>query len=185
MIVESQSLDTFNVAANIATFVGGALGGVLVIYLLIKVRAIAERLEQFLAPKSGIEGYLNMCERAVECDPDGTCIVNDDGEIVLVNKAMEDISGYHRSQLVGQSIELLVPSEHKTAHPRYREGFITGPSSRPMRGLKLRHKRGIEVPVGINLNHYRDASGAYTIAKVRIPDDEWAKRSSGEMGRVE
>lgn len=174
------SIELFNVIANFATVVGM----VVAIYVVLKVRRIAERLEQFLAPKAGIEGYLNMCERAVECDPDGTCIVNDDGEIVLVNKSMEDISGYHRSELVGQLIEILVPNEHKAAHPQHREGFVTGPSSRAMRGLRLRHKRGAEVAVGINLNHYRDSSGAYTIAKVRIPDDEWAKRSSGEMARM-
>lgn len=183
-MIADQSLDTFNVAANIATFAGGAIGGAIIIYVLIQVRRIAERLEQVIAPKAGIEGYLNMCERVVECDPDGTCIVNDDGEIVLVNKAMEDISGYHRSELVGRVIEMLVPSEYKTAHPRHREGFVTGPSSRPMRGLRLRHKRGTEIAVGINLNHYRDSSGAYTIAKVRIPDDELDKRSSGEMTRL-
>lgn len=190
MITESP-YDTFNVAANVATFVGGAAGGAVIIVVLFKVRnvaervqGIAERLEQVLAPRVGIEGYLNMCERAVECDPDGTCIVNDDGEIVLINKAMEDISGYHRSELVGQSVETLVPNEYRSVHPGHREGFVTGPSSRPMRGLKLRHKRGTEVAVGINLNHYRDASGSYTIAKVRIPDEEWAKRSSGEITRL-
>lgn len=174
------SVNYLNLIANLLT-VGGCM---VAIYVVVHVRRITERLESVLAPKVGIEGYLNMCERAVECDPDGTCIVNDDGEIVLVNKSMEDISGYHRSELVGQSIEILVPNEHKAAHPRHREGFVTGPSSRPMRGLRLRHKRGSEIAVGINLNHYRDSSGAYTIAKVRIPDDEWAKRSSGEMARM-
>lgn len=175
-----QSFGFFNLIANVAT----VLGIVVALYVLVKVRGIGERLELVIAPKTGIEGFLNMCAQVVECDPDGTCIVTDDGEIVLVNKAMEDISGYHRSELVGQAIEILVPVAHKSAHPRHREGFITGPSSRPMRGLKLRHKRGMEVSVGINLNHYRDATGGFTIAKVRIPDEEWAKRSSGEMGRL-
>lgn len=181
-MINDQTLDTFNVAANIATFVGGALGGAVIIYVLIQVRRIAERLEQVIAPKTGIENHLVMCAQVVECDPDGTCIVGDDGVIVLVNKAMEDISGYHRSQLVGQSVEILVPDAVKGMHPQHREGFVTGPSSRPMRGLKLKHKRGTEIAVGINLNHYRDSSGGYTIAKVRTPDSEW--RKSGEMTRM-
>lgn len=172
--------DFFNVVANIATIIGGAFVSGIIIFVLIKVRRIAERLEQVIAPKTGIEGFLSMCERVVECDPDGTCVVADSGEIVLVNKAMEDISGYHRSELVGRSIEVLVPDSTKTAHPQYREGFITGPSSRPMRGLSLRHKRGHEKPVGINLNHYTDASGGYTIAKVRLLN---SNRQSGEMAR--
>lgn len=172
--------DTFNAITNVVTLLGGALLSALIIYILIQVWRISERLESVLAPKSGIENLLSMCERAVECDPDGTCIVNDDGEIVLVNKAMEDISGFHRSELVGKKIEVLVPDATKSDHPRHREGFVTEPSSRPMRGLRLRHKRGREIAVGINLNHYRDTSGGYTIAKVRLPNEEW-RRETGEM----
>lgn len=154
----------FNTIANTAT----VFGVLVAIYVLITVRRITERLEQVIAPKAGIESFLNMCAQVVESDPDGTCVVADSGEIVLVNKAMEDISGYHRSELVGQPIETLVPDAYKGAHPHHREGFVTGPSSRPMRGLSLRHKRGHEKSVGINLNHYIDTSGGYTIAKVRV-----------------
>lgn len=167
--------DRFNAVTNVVTLLGGAFLAGLIIFILINVRRIVERLEQVIAPKTGIEGFLNMCAQAVESDPDGTCIVSDDGEIVMVNKAMEEISGYHRSQLVGQQIEILVPDEFRAVHPQHREGFITGPSSRPMRGLKLKHKRGRQVAVGINLNHYMDASGGFTIAKVRVSDGEWRK----------
>lgn len=175
-----SSLDMFNAIANAAN----VLGVVVTLYVLIKMRRISERLELAIAPRVGIESHLQMCAQVVECDPDGTCIVDDDGRIVLVNKSMEDITGYHRSELVGQLVEMLVPDQYRSAHPRHREGFVTGPSSRPMRGVKLKHKRGRELTVGINLNHYRDSSGGYTIAKIRIPDDEWARRSSGEMPRM-
>lgn len=171
--------DTFNAITNVVTLIGGALLSGLIIYILINLRRIVERLESVLAPKSGIENHLSMCERAVECDPDGTCIVDDDGQIVLINKAMEDLSGYHRSELHGQKVEVLVPEAARGNHPAHREGFVTEPSSRPMRGVVLRHKRGRQIAVGINLNHYRDTSGGYTIAKVRLPDEDW--RRSGEM----
>lgn len=175
-----HSYDTFNVIANTAT----VLGVFIALYVLMHVRKIAERLESVLAPKTGIEGFLNMCAQVVESDPDGTCVVNDSGEIVLVNRRMEEISGYHRTELVGKQVELLVPDSAKSEHPHHREGFIVGPMSRPMRGLKLRHKRGWELTVGINLNHYVDAGGGFTIAKVRSDNgnEEW--RRSGEMPRV-
>lgn len=169
-----QSFGALNLIANVAT----VLGIVVALYVLINVRRISERLESVLAPKTGIEGFLNMCAQVVECDPDGTCVVGDDGEIVMVNRRMEDISGYHRSELIGKSVELLVPINHKEEHRSYREGFIVSPSSRPMRGLTLRHKRGAEVSVGINLNRYSDSSGSYTIAKVRTSSEE--PRASGE-----
>lgn len=174
-----ESIGLFNLIANALTVVGAAAA----IYILLQVRRMAKGVEQVIAPKTGIEGFLNMCAQVVESDPDGTCVVRDDGEIVLVNKSMEDISGYHRSELVGQPVEALVPNGYKGVHAGHRESFITGPSSRAMRGLNLRHKRGREVPVGINLNHYRDSTGGYTIAKVRIPDGDWRKLS-GETARL-
>lgn len=173
--------DTFNAITNAVTLIGGAIVSALVIYILVQVWRINERLESVLAPKTGIEGFLNMCAQVVECDPDGTCVVDDNGEIVLVNERMEEISGYHRSEMIGKQVELLVPDAFRAVHPAHREGFITGPSSRPMRGLKLRHKRGHELSVGINLNHYMDASGGYTIAKVRTSEGDF--RASGEWQR--
>lgn len=172
-------LDLFNVIANTATIAGVGVA----LFVLVKVWRINERLESVLAPKTGIEGFLNMCAQVVECDPDGTCVVDDNGEIVLVNERMEEISGYHRTELVGQQVEILVPDSAKGQHPHHREGFIVGPMSRPMRGLKLRHKRGWELTVGINLNHYVDAGGGFTIAKVRADGgNDWHK--SGEITRV-
>lgn len=176
-ILAAQWADNFNAIANVATIIGGALAFVVIVYVLIRVRRIAERLETVIAPKTGIEGFLNMCAQVVECDPDGTCVVNDSGEIVLVNKRMEEISGFHRSELVGQQVEILVPLATRADHPHHREGFIVGPTSRPMRGLTLRHKRGREIAVGINLNHYVDAAGGFTIAKVRATDDDWRRKS--------
>lgn len=163
-----DSYGSLNLIANIAT----VFGIVVAIYVLIRVRRISQRLELVLAPKVGIEGLLQMCAQVVESDPDGTCVVSDDGEIVLVNRRMEEISGYHRSELVGAGIEILVPDMSKQDHRGFREGFIVNPSSRPMRGLRLKHKRGMEIPVGINLNRYSDSSGGYTIAKVRAANGE-------------
>lgn len=171
--MQQPSIELFNVVANFSTVIGAAVA----IYVLIQVRRIVQRLELVLAPKVGIEGFLNMCAQVVESDPDGTCVVDDSGEIVLVNRRMEEISGYHRSELVGQLVEVLVPNQFKGVHPGHREGFVVGPSSRPMRGVKLRHKRDREVSVGINLNHYVDSSGGFTIAKVRVSDGEWQASS--------
>jgi len=165
--------DLFNLIANIAT----VAGVVVALYILvsnrritINVRRIAEQLAQVIAPKTGIESYLNLCAQVVDSDPDGTCVVTDQGKIVLVNRKMEDISGYHRSELMGQPVEILVPLESRRAHTTDRENYIDQPSLRPMRGLQLRHKRGRIVPVEIWLNNFKDSSGGFTIAKVRVPE---------------
>lgn len=169
-MVPDQSINYLNLIANFLT-IGGCF---IAIYVVTQVRSIAQRLEAAIAPKTGIEGFLSMCALVVESDPDGTCVVSDSGEIVLVNKRLEDISGYHRSELIGQPVEMLVPTSATESHKQHRENFVTRPSARPMRGLTMRHKRGKEIAVGINLNRYTDRTGGYTIAKVRVPDEEWA-----------
>jgi PAS domain S-box-containing protein len=160
-------IEIFNVVANTAT----VFGIVVAIYVLIHVRRIVQLLQTVIAPKTGIEGYLNMCAQVVEADPDGTCVVDDRGHMVLVNKRLEDICGYHRSELIGHSVEMLVPESMRNTHAAYREGFTVKPASRPMRGLLLRHKRGLELPVSIRLNRYVDPAGGFTIAKVRVPEE--------------
>jgi PAS domain S-box-containing protein len=162
-----HDLGLLNLIANLLHLAGIAL----VVTVVIQNRRMTRRLELAIAPKVGIEGYLNMCAQVVEADPDGTCIVADNGEMVMVNKRFEDISGYHRSELVGQPVEMLVPNAFKHAHVHHRESFTTAPESRPMRGLVMKHKRGREIAVDIRLNRYLDSSGGFTIAKVRVPHE--------------
>lgn len=174
-----------NLLINLANIVGLVLVGYIALQsrrVAFEVRQMTSRIESVIAPKTGIENHLLMCAQVVEDDPDGTCIVSDDGQIVLVNKRLEAISGYHRSELVGQPVEILVPEAMRGGHAQYREGFTTEPSSRPMRGLALRHKRGRDIPVEIRLNHYIDSAGGFTIAKVRVHDDDW--RKSGDFHRA-
>lgn len=161
-----QDYGVFNLIANLVMIAGG----IVIIYGIFVLKKQTERLESVLAPKVGIEGFLNMCASVIEADPDGTCVVADDGSIVLVNKRFEDISGYHRSELIDQQMEILVPDAYRQHHASLREGFIMSPSSRAMRGLSLRHKRGKELNVGIRLNRYVDQTGGYTVAKVRLSD---------------
>lgn len=173
--------DTFNLLTNVVTLIGGALLSAVIIYILMQVRRLAQQVASVLAPKTGIENHLNMCAQVVESDPDGTCVVADSGEIVLVNRRMEQISGYHRSELLGQQVEILVPEMYRGVHPGHRDSYLVEPGNRPMRGLSLRHKRGRDIPVGIELGHYPDPSGGYTIAKVRASNSD--HHASGEWPR--
>lgn len=165
MLIDTD-LGFLNLVANVLHLAGIGL----VVYVVFQQRRITQRLESVIAPKTGIEGYLNMCAQVVEADPDGTCVVTDGGEMVLVNKRFEDISGYHRSELIGQQVEMLVPEAMRGMHVNNREDFTISPSSRPMRGLTMRHKQGKDLAVAIRLNRYMDTAGGFTIAKVRVPE---------------
>ena len=60
---------------------------------------------------------------AFESSPSGVIVVDARGRIVLVNGETERIFGYPRAELVGQSIQQLVPEDLRTSHARTHEAF--------------------------------------------------------------
>lgn len=97
----------------------------------------------------------NNFRLTIEASPSGMVVVDDGGKILLVNKEIERIFGYTRDELLGESVELLVPEAHRGAHASDRDQYIRAPEGRPMgRGRDLfgRRRDGSPVPVEIGLN---------------------------------
>ena len=107
--------------------------------------------------------------RVVDAAPNAMIITDADGRIVLVNTQTEQIFGYHREELVGRPIEILVPDRFRRQHPRDREGFTADPRTRPMgvgRNLHGLRKDGSEVPVEIGLNPIYTDEGMLIVASI-------------------
>jgi PAS domain S-box-containing protein len=127
----------------------------------------AERRNRALAALRGREEAL---DRTLAAMPDAVVIVDDAGAIVQVNDHASELFGYRRDELIGASIEMLVPDSARPAHVAHREHYLTRPVARPMGGgLKLaaRRKDGSEVAVDINLSPLDTADGHFTITAVR------------------
>src|SRR5918996_4081806 len=67
---------------------------------------------------------------AVESSPNGMVMVDKSGMIVLVNREVERMFGYSRDELLGKSIEMLVPERFRGNHPVFRGGFFRHPKTR-------------------------------------------------------
>jgi len=92
---------------------------------------------------------------AVESAPNAMVMVNGEGCIVLVNLQTERLFGYPREELLGSSVEMLVPDRFRADHPRFRSAYFDKPIARSMgtgRDLYGRRKDGSEFPVEIGLN---------------------------------
>ncbi len=91
------------------------------------------------------------------------------GRIVLANRQAEEMFGYSREQLLGSSIEMLLPEAKRCAHAQMRSEYLHRPRVRPMgSGIDLTARRidGAEFPVEVGLSHIETADGAFVIAFV-------------------
>lgn len=107
---------------------------------------------------------------AVDAAPDGIFVVDEAGTIVFANPMAERLFEYEREELVGESVDCLVPGSVRGAHSAHRAGYMKHPRIRAMgSGLKLRGRQrsGTEFPVEISLSPVRSGERSLVIAIVR------------------
>lgn len=115
------------------------------------------------------EAEADRLRAAVDSAPSGLLVIDAAGEIVLVNREIERLFGYPRSELVGQPIEMLVPERFRGHHPSFRSEFFDAPQARSMGGgreLFGLRRDGSEVPVEIGLTPVRTDDGLFVISAI-------------------
>ena len=131
--------------------------------------------------------------RAVDAAPDGFIVANEAGVMLFVNPMTEQLFEYPRDQLVGRSVDLLLPDALRAGHVARRAAYVEHPQTRPMgAGLELRGQRrsGVEFPVEISLSPVRTGGHTLVIAIVRdITDrhmaDEELARAQADLALVD
>ena len=106
----------------------------------------------------------------IESAPDAMVIVDEAGAIVLLNAPAEELFGYPRAELIGRSVEMLLPEERRQRHVRHRERFMAHPRARPMGAaleLYARRKDGSELPVEVSLGPVQTEEGTLVSAAIR------------------
>ena len=107
--------------------------------------------------------------RVVEAAPNAMIMVDKEGRITLVNLQAEKTFGYPREELLGRSIEMLVPERLRSGHRGFRHDYFCDAQSRSMgagRELFGRRKDGSEVPVEIGLNPIHTSNGLLVLASI-------------------
>ncbi len=117
--------------------------------------------------------------------PDAMIGVDPDGAIVFANLQAEALFGYSRAELLGRTMEMLLPEEIRERHVGHRRRFGQQPKTRPMgAGLELsaRHRDGSEFPVEVSLSTLETQDGRIVSAAIRdITDRKRAHREIEEL----
>ncbi len=107
--------------------------------------------------------------RVVESAPNGMMMVDPGGVITLVNTQIEQLFGYRREDLLGRSINILIPRRFHDFEKQFREEFFADPKARTLgRGQEFfgLRKDGSEFPVEIGLNPISSPNGTQVLASV-------------------
>ncbi len=152
-------------------------------------QGLAESARRSESEESGAK-YRGLLEAA----PDAMVVVNQDGEIVLLNLQAEKQFGYHRDELIGQKVKDIVPEGF--AERLIADGTRTAAEALAQQigtGIELigRRRDGSEFPIEIMLSPLESAEGILVTAAIRdisvrkAAEKHWAQLEGIYRGLLE
>ena len=118
----------------------------------------------------GETSVTELAEAIFSASPDGVLLVDRDGTIVMANPQAAELFAMSGEELIGASVEDLIPAEFREAHVGHRRRFAESPRVRAMgAGLDLVGQRadGSHFPVDIALSHITVDDTPLMVASVR------------------
>jgi rsbT co-antagonist protein RsbR len=129
--------------------------------------------------------FLDLMESA----PDAMLVIDGEGKIVLANAHAERLFGYKVEELIGRSIEMLLPERFREKHPGYPNKYFLEPQVRSLgAGISLSglRKDGREFPIEVSLSPMESEGGALVTSAIRDvsqrrDNEERIKRQAQEI----
>ena len=105
-----------------------------------------------------------------EAIPEALVVVDGAGHVLHINTAAEQLFGYERDELLGTTIETLVPQPVRGRHAAHRAQYSAHPTTRRMgaaMGLTAVRKDGVVFAVDIALSPLPSSLGPLTLCAIR------------------
>jgi two-component system, sensor histidine kinase len=123
-----------------------------------------------------------LARSALDAAPDAMIILDEDGIVRFANRQVSALFGYTHDEIIGLSVEQLMPERFRSQHVTHRRDYASAPRMRPMgRGLSLfgRRQDGGEFPAEISLSPIQDTDRVLIAAAIRDVTDR--KRAEAEL----
>ena len=135
-----------------------------------KLEQARARLEQRVEERTkelseATERFRSLFEHA----PVAMLMADSSGSVRLINTGAERLFDYSKVELIGQSVDMLLPEARRQGHQRLMAAFHEAPAARPMgvgRELHGRRKDGAEIPVEIGLNPLKVEGESFVVASI-------------------
>ena len=117
---------------------------------------------------------IKVLEQIFSSAAEGIVICDQSGVIRLVNPRMQQVFGYKKGELLGETLEILIPNDIVDVHRKHRAKYNDNPHPRGMgMGLNLqgKMKNGDLVPLEISLNPF-EYKGEHLVAAFIIDISE-------------
>jgi two-component system, sensor histidine kinase len=124
----------------------------------------------------------DLARSALDAAPDAMIIIDAAGIILFTNRQVSAVFGYEHDEIIGRSIEILLPERFRARHIVHREQYVSSVRTRAMgAGLDLfgRRSDGSEFPVEISLSPIEDKDRNLVAAAIRDVTDR--KRIEAEL----
>ena len=112
--------------------------------------------------------------KLIDIIPDAIVVVDKEGKIRHVNSQTQKMFGYDSHELVGETIEILMPARFRMKHVGHRKNYSAKPTTRLMgSGLDLYGKRkdGSELSIDIMLSPVEIEESSLVISVIRDVTD--------------
>ena len=117
----------------------------------------------------GLEGDRERLSLVVDAAPIAVIAVDRSGRVVIVNRVAEQLFGYSRDELLGDTLDRLIPEGSRAGHGALVAGYTRKPTSRTMgapRSIMGRCKDGTEVPIEVGLAPVVLREGTFVLATI-------------------
>jgi PAS domain S-box-containing protein len=120
-----------------------------------------------------------LCADILDQAPDGIIYADHEGIIRLWNLGAQTIFGYASTEVLGKSLDILIPERFRSAHWKgFHSAMATGQPLHAGRVLRTRsvHKNGSKLYVDLTFGIVKDAEGMIrgSVAMVRDATDQHA-----------